>query len=703
MSNTSPADAIRSTMLLLRQGRIAESEHAFREILKQRPASSEALHGLSQALLAQKRFDEALTAIRQAIAIAPADPLVRYTHGLMLEDAGQTPAAVVEYQEACRLKPDFYQAWNNLGLALEAGRRFEQAMAAYQQALLINGRYALAHSNLGRLFLAAHQPERAVWHLGQALTLDGQKTDNHGLYALYGKALQLACSDAEAANRDAAIHLALLRKLVQFSTFIGEPAAAMATAQEIVLRYPGNWQARLARKRILPAIPTSCEVIDQSRTLYEAGLDDLLADITDPDIPCDSANVLAAARGDSFFHLAYQGKDDRPLQEKLSRVWAGLLARLIPDCQAAIPHRSPGAGPIRVGFIGSHFRQSTIGSYFSSWVTSLDPARFSVLVFLLDQSLDDDLTEEVRHKVGQVLRLDGNLFEDARTVRNAGLDVLIYPELGMDNLAYVMASLRLAPTQCAAWGHPVTSGHATIDYYFSSEWMEPPEAQIHYSEKLVTLPGLGTCYTPAPLPTSVTRQDLGLPPDGALFFFPHAPFKIHPSCDDLVARVLAETSGSHLVAVSRENPWITRAYVGRLHNAFARYGIDTSRLILLNGLRHDRYLAAAQLCSTLLDTPHWSGGNTTLDALTVGLPPVTLPGAFMRGRQTAGMLRAMGLEELVATSESDYISKAHRLATNSQLRADLSQRILSQHSRVFDDQRPLQALAAFLEEVVRKQ
>jgi hypothetical protein len=68
------------------------------------------------------------------------------------------------------------------------------------------------------------------------------------------------------------------------------------------------------------------------------------------------------------------------------------------------------------------------------------------------------------------------------------------------------------------------------------------------------------------------------------------------------------------------------------------------------------------LCDAMIDTLHWSGGNSSLDALACSLPVVTLPGAFMRGRQSAGMLSLLGVPELIAADHAGYLAIAARLA-----------------------------------------
>ncbi len=98
---------------------------------------------------------------------------------------------------------------------------------------------------------------------------------------------------------------------------------------------------------------------------------------------------------------------------------------------------------------------------------------------------------------------------------------------------------------------------------------------------------------------------------------------------------------------SRFEP-ITQPFIDRLSRRFAERGLPTAgRIKLLPNVSHADYLRVNLACDVMLDSLYWSGGNTSLDAIACGLPVVTRPGEFMRGRQSAGMLSLMGLEELV--------------------------------------------------------
>ena len=170
---------------------------------------------------------------------------------------------------------------------------------------------------------------------------------------------------------------------------------------------------------------------------------------------------------------------------------------------------------------------------------------------------------------------------------------------------------------------------------------------------------------------------------------PQSLFKIHPDNDALFARVLRELPAARLVCFNGRDPQLSAQYQGRLEAA----GIAADRVCMLPQCAHDDFLRINALCDVMVDTLHWSGGNTSLDALACALPIVTLPGRFMRGRQSAGMLRLMGIDELVARDTDDYVRIAARLVDDVAWRSALTARIREGRARVFDDPAPSTALA----------
>jgi CRISPR-associated protein Csy1 len=182
-----------------------------------------------------------------------------------------------------------------------------------------------------------------------------------------------------------------------------------------------------------------------------------------------------------------------------------------------------------------------------------------------------------------------------------------------------------------------------------------------------------------------------------LLLCPQSLFKIAPDDDALFARVLAAVPASRLVLFEGRHPALTRRYLARLDAALAARGVARGeRVIVRPQVRHDLYMQTNLACDAMLDTLRWSGGNTSLDAIAAGLPIVTLPGRFMRARQSAAMLAIAGAPELVAKDVDDYVRIASRLAGERAFREEMSARLQQGAARVFDDAAPIDAFAAWL-------
>ncbi len=154
------------------------------------------------------------------------------------------------------------------------------------------------------------------------------------------------------------------------------------------------------------------------------------------------------------------------------------------------------------------------------------------------------------------------------------------------------------------------------------------------------------------------------------------------------------------VLFAASHPAVVDAFAARIAPVLASRGLSMERhLVFLPYVTHGQYLQVNRLCDVMLDTLHWSGGNTSLDALAMGLPIVTLPGGLMRGRQSFGMLRLLGVEDLVARDRADYVRIAVRLGTDPDWRREISARISAGTSRLFGQQEPVAAFQSFLASV----
>jgi protein O-GlcNAc transferase len=166
--------------------------------------------------------------------------------------------------------------------------------------------------------------------------------------------------------------------------------------------------------------------------------------------------------------------------------------------------------------------------------------------------------------------------------------------------------------------------------------------------------------------------------------------------------VLAAAPEARLVVFEGRHRALTARYRTRLASAFAREGLHADkRLIMLPQCSHDEYLRINAVCDAMLDTLRWSGGNTSLDALAAGLPIVTRPGRFMRGRQSAGMLALAGLGDHVARDDDDYVRIAAQLACERDFRDAQASRTREAAAALFGDASPVIAFADALARLVR--
>lgn len=643
----------------------------------------------------------ALRDARQATDLVPGDARAWNACGIAAADAGDRALAIEAFSTAARLDPSYARGWNNLGNALRSAARHAESRAAFERAVAADPRYALGWTNLAVARRDAGDVAGAADAANRAIAIDPRQAPARIVLANVARRvgdLDRAVDQYERALAerpgDAPTRLALAGTLAERDDMDASRAAFARAARDD----PALLRARLGAELALPSIMASEEAIARTRARFRDGVATLRDELPARAAMLHADRVLDEMRWTNFL-LAYHGEDDRELQ----CAYGDLVAATVGAARGAswtrpadgAPPREHG-GRRRIAFVSAFLRDGTAGRYFESWITGLDRDRFEVIVHHLTHG-DDALTARIRSRADAFVPMaSGRAADVARAITAASPDVVVYPELGMDATTFALASLRLAPLQCAGWGHPVTSGHAAIDVMFGCDAMEPEGANAHYRERLVRLPGLGTRYARPELPSRSDRAALGLPESVPLLLFPQSLFKLHPADDLRVARVLAAAPQARIVAFAGRHPKLTAAWRARLDSVLDAHAVDRARVIVRPQVGHDDYLRINLACDAMLDSARWSGGNTSLDAIACGLPIATLPGPLMRARQSAAMLALAGVPELVAADEDACVAIAARLATERDWRDAMARRIDEGAARVFDDDAPVAALADFL-------
>ena len=711
-------------------GRLAEALACYDAALELKPGDIAVIANRSSALARSGRAEGAIASVSAALEHAPADADLHYNHGLLARQLGRADDARASLERATALAPRHAQAHNTLGLVLLEAKLAEAALASFDRALSLG--HLAAEYNRGLALMELKRPADALAAFERAITSGGdtpeaQVSRGQCLLDLGRHEEALTTFDAliarEPDNPDA--HYGRGVATLRLNR-INDSIACFERALEIdpdhvdslvalAIRYifksrrddavrrldralelkPDFAAARLARTMAeLQVIYGSTAEVEARRAAYARELDVLATAVTaKPDAFASAFDVI------SPFYLPYQGGNDRDLQSRYGALVCRAMATRVP---AAALSPSPGAGePIRVGFVSGFFRNhSNWNMPIGGWVKSLDRNRFQLFAYHVDDRADG-VTAAARPLFARFVEGSRSVEDWAKEIASDRLHVLIYPEIGMSAAAWQLAALRLAPVQCNSWGHPTTSGYPTLDCFLSSDLMEPPEAQEHYSESLIRLPNLSVACEPIPAPPApADRASLGLRPDGTVLWCAQSIFKHHPAHDPVLARIARAVPGCQMVFIEyAEAPELNAIFLERLGKAFAAEGLRASEhCVVLPGMSQDHYRAALAASDVFLDSLGWSGCNTILEALACDLPVVTMPGNLMRGRHGKAILEMIGLDEMIAWSIEDYVGTAARLANDPAYRSSIRDRIAAGKHRIYGDRAPIEALERFLSE-----
>jgi len=686
---TTVAEAVTLALRHLRAGDLQRAEVIYRQILQVDPRQADALHFLGLIAHQVGRSDIAVDYMKQSLAVMPYNDGFHYNLGLAYQALGQLGEAQASYLEALRLRPDCAEAHNNLANVLVDLGKLDEAEAGYRRALAINPNSPDAHNNLGVALAIQGKLDEAATSLRQALhlkpdyakahldlghvVLEQNKVDQAALH--YREALRLQPDMVEA-------HASLAGVLGEQ----GRVDEAGACLQQALRLRPS------ARLRI--ALATRLPVIYQSMTELRSWREHLTQEVRELR---DQQGVhdLTEEPGLNLFYLAYQGSNDRDIQREVACLYRA--PEHVAGWSSAVA--APPNGRIRVGFLSSFFRKHTIGYLMGGLVAQLARRQFTVTVLSVGCH-QDAVAGFFKEHADHYLELPRHLPSARRLLAEQQLDVLFYADIGMDPVTTALAFSRLAPVQCTTWGHPVTSGIETIDYFISSEHLETAQAEQHYSESLVRLKTLPIYYYRPELPAPLKgRGNFGLGDEAHVYACPQSLFKLHPEFDEIVGAILrGDPRGTLVLSQGTVEHWHQL-----LRQRFAATLADVvDRIHFHAPLSRPDYLTLLALADVLLDPLHFGGGNTSYEGLAFGVPIVTMPSQFLRGRITLALYEQMGVLDCVAHSPQEYIAIALRLGTDPAYRQTIRAKILAANGVLYENAAGIRELEQFFQRAVKE-
>lgn len=656
------------------------------QALRLDPDLPEAHNNLAGALLKLDRADDAIAHYQRVAELRPHDAVSHYNLGNAWSDRGQLDQAVTAYCRAVELRPDFVQAFNNLGSALARLDRPEEAAAAYQRTIELRPDLAEGHNNLGRVvqelgrlgdaepcFRQALRlrPDYVTAHYNLGNVLREQRRFDEAIQC-YQRAIALKPDYADAYNN--------LGSAMRDHGRVADAVASYRRALQVDPEFAGvhNNLGNLLRDQGL---------LDEADASYRRALQ------LQPSLAAAHSNLLFALHNRTDITLAQLADAHREYEHAfatpLRQVWR-------PHENSRDPDRR-----LRLGFVSPDLSRHPVGHFTIRFVEQLDRGHAEVVCYS-DRLRHDDLTDRFRTAATTWRQIVGWSDERlAEQIRADGIDILFDLAGHTANGRLLVFARKPAPIQVTWAGYIGTTGLSAIDYIVADRFEVPPGAEVYYAERVLRMPDGYVSYDPP-----VYAPEVGPPPareSGRVTFgsFNH-PTKIGPQVLGVWSEILRRLPTARLVLKYRAMD--DSAIAGRLTELFAGHGVGLDRVEYRGGSSHVDFLRHYGEIDIALDPFPYNGGLTTIEALWMGVPVVTMPGDTFAARHSLSHLSNVGLTETIATNPDEYVERTVALANDlprlAELRAGLRDRVAS--SPVCDGRRFAENLLRLLRDAWRE-
>ncbi|HUF71903.1 MAG TPA: tetratricopeptide repeat protein [Gammaproteobacteria bacterium] len=395
-----------------------------------------------------------------------------------------------------------------------------------------------------------------------------------------------------------------------------------------------------------------------------------------PDLSMLHSNLLLTLHYHADYSPADLAREHRQWAER--HVWP-LRSERAPHRNHPDPNRR-----LKVGYVSPDFRAHAVARFMLPLLENHDRQSVEIYAYS-DVARPDEMTDRIRaecdhwHDIGT--SGDRQL---AASVRSDGIDILVDLAAHSGRNRLLTFARKPAPVQITYLAYCSTTGVDAIDYRLTDRFLDPSsDDEANYSERSIHLPHCYWCYaapSSSAMPRPVDEGRRGPPTFGCLNNFA----KITDATLALWTRLMQRVPEARLLVYARAEP-----HHIRLRQAWQQAGLSESRLEFVGWQPLEPYLETYRRIDVGLDPFPYTGGTTTCDALWMGVPVVTLAGRTAVSRGGATLLSNVGLPELVAHDEAQYVDIAAALLRDED-RLDVMRRKLRsrlESSPVMDAQR----------------
>lgn len=664
---------------------------AYQQAVALEPKHVSSLNNLANIFAASGQYEQAAHLLQQALAVDPTHAGICLNLGNALFQQGHTDAAIDAYEKALKLQPRTPDILYNLAIAYEKKGDRAEALDSLAHAFYREDKYEEAISEFYKFLQLMEGKPYVYLNFADCLVKTNQEAE----------ALEILSTGLK-------VHpdvLTFYARIILILLHCGRPTKALEAAEKLARDHPDHLDIYFEAQLMLPILYENQAEIAVWRQNFTEGLQNVIK-ATRLDTEEEKKKALNTVSKRVNFFLYYQAGNDLELQSQYGQLIHSIVVASYPQWvkPLAMP---PIVGRVRIGYISQHFSNHAGTRWAEGWFKNCDHSKFEVYAYYTGAKTDA-FTQAFKSYFDHFHHIPTGLEDSCSKILSDQLHILVHLDIGMEPFISTIAALRLAPVQCTTWGHPITSGIPTIDYFISGDLVQPDNAQDHYSETLIRLPNIGMCFPTPFIPENTkTRSEFGFNDDLVIYLCCQNWAKYLPQHDYLLAEIAKRVPLSKFVFVLPHympNASLQTKFLTRLQPHFNRLGIQASDFcVFLPRQYTSGYFGLLQCADIFLDTLEFSGGYTTLEAIACNLPIVTMPGEFMRGRQSYGFLTMLGVTDTIAKSEAEYINIAVRLGLEPQWRQEISQSMGDRHHYLYEDTECIRGLEDFYQRVVEEQ
>lgn len=632
-------------LIALQENRPADAAELYRRAIAIDPSNPDVYSDLANALQRLGRLPDAVDAYRQALALRPDHALARYNLAQSLFVQGELEKAVAEFRAVLEFQPSFALAHLGKAEALAGQQRWKESEAAVCQALLHDAALAEAHRFLAHILVKLDRPDEAVRSLQTALQLQPQRPEWHHELAQISAA-QSRFHDAILAERRAVqlrpAYVEALNGLALSLKALGQFEEAGLALRRGIAEQPDSsflW-ANLAG--ILKNLGQPGEAV----AAYRRGV------ALDPASPRLQSALIYSMYFDPASTAAAIGHELRLWHERFGR----------PVGTLPLSSDRSRTRRLRVGYVSPDFRDHVIARNLRPLFLHHDHTTFEIFCYSSAAHVDS-VTREFQTYADQwrdCRQLDDDQLADS--IRSDAIDVLVDLSQHMPRHRLGVFARKPAPVQASFAAYPAGTGLSAIEHRLTDRYLDPPVVtgpeQLHYLDSF-------WCYDPAGVTAAVNAPPSAR--NGRVTFGNLNNFsKINASLLRLWCAVLEAVPHSQLLLLA--HPGSARDWVRQI---IVTTGISPDRVNFVAPAGRTDYLAYYHQIDVVLDSFPYNGHTSSLDALWMGVPVITLAGETSVSRAGLSQLTNLGLSELIATTSEEFVRLVTELATNASRLAHL--------------------------------